>query len=243
MKKIAMAALLLIAGHAALGQAETDTAAMIVDRYLKALNYASISDKQMLYIESSIYDFEDRKDTVWMKRWYVAPHHYRTELWYRGELQLGFYTDGVSKAKRYDPEYKQWREVTLSTYYDWAQGYDFHGPLYNWRNNGSELQYVGETEVGGVKVQQVRVRAPKMFERDYMFETNDGLLFYVKEYPKTYGGEELIQDSQVDWRAFTQYIHEGEMMFPYTESYKKDGRVTVINHRYSMQAKDMKKFE
>lgn len=221
----------------------SDTAKTIVDRFLKALNYEALPADSMLYIESSIFDFHDRSDTLVMKRWFLPPHSHRVELWVHGKLQLGYLTDGIDNARRYDTVKHVWQKMTLADYYDKGAAYDFHTPLYKWRTNGSEMQYLGEKELHGVKVDEVHVETPGMHTREYLFEKENGLLFFVIEHPEVYGGDVDPRNTHVDWRAFTDYIHVGSSMLPYTESYKRAGRVTVINHRYAFVKKEKKKFE
>lgn len=219
-----------------------DTARMIVERYLNALNYDSLPSNSVLYIESSIYDFENRSDTLFMKRWFMPPHCFRTELWYHKQLQIGYRTDGQSISRMYDTVKHAWTDIDLASYYDFGGSYDFHGPLYYWRSNGTEMHYVGEREVGGVKVYQVHVETPRMYSRDYLFEQKDGLLFFIIEHPQTFGDEKL-RGEHVEWRAFTDYVHVGKCLMPYTESYKHNGQVTVIDHRYTIMKKDKRIFE
>ena len=220
----------------------SDTAKAIVERFLKALNYEALPADSILYIESSIFDFHDRSDTLVMKRWFMPPHNHRVELWSHGQIQLGYLTDGVDNARRYDTVDRVWRKITLADYYDRGSAYDFRTPLYNWRTNGTELQYLGEKEIQGVKVYEVHAETPGMHIREYLFERENGLLFFVIEHPEIFGGEVDPLHRNVDWRAFTDYIHIGQSLLPYTESYRRDGRVTVINHRYAVLKKDKQKF-
>ena len=216
---------------------------MIVSRYIAALNYDSLPSSQMLYIESKIFDFNDRSDSLVMKRWFMSPHYFRTELWHNQKLLVGYSTDGMNYAYQFDTLKQSWKTIDLATYYDHGSAYDFHGPLYYWRTNGTELQYVGEKEVGGVDVYQVHAETPNMFARDYLFEKENGLLFFIIEHPQTYSDQRMRNDTRVEWRAYSDYIKLGKSMLPYTESYKKDGLITVINHRYAFLKRDKRKFE
>lgn len=221
----------------------SDTAKALVDRFLKAMNYEALPTDSMLYIESFIFDFNDRSDTLVMKRWFQPPHNHRVELWSHGKIEVGYLTDGTSNARRYDTIKHRWQKIDLADYYDKGAAYDFHSPLYNWRTNGTELQYLGEWEIHGVKVYKVHAETPGMFIRDYLFEKENGLLFFVIEHSEIFGGETDPYHRNVDWRAFTDYIHIGSMLLPYTESYKRNGHTTVINHRYAFLKKDHHKFE
>ena len=221
----------------------SDTAKAIVERFLKALNYEALPADSMLYIESSIFDFHDRSDTLVMKRWFLPPHSHRVELWLHGKLQLGYLTNGLDNARLYDTIKHVWQKMTLADYYDKGAAYDFHTPLYKWRTNGTEVQYLGEKEIQGVKVYEVHVETPGMYKREYLFERENRLLFFIIEHTEIYSGEVDPYHRNVDWRAFTDYIHIGQSLLPYTESYRRDGRVTVINHRYTFLKKEKKKFE
>lgn len=221
----------------------SDTAKAIVDNFLRALNYEALPADSMLYIESSIFDFNDRSDTLVMKRWFMPPHNHRVEIWEHGNIQLGYLTNGTDNARRYDTVKHRWQKIDLATYYDNGFAYDFHSPLYSWRTNGTELHYLGKWELHGVKVYKVHAETPSMYARDYLFDIDNGLLFFVIEYSTVFGGEEDPYHRNVDWRAFTDYIHIGKSLLPYTESYKQNGHVTVINHRYAFLKKDRKKFE
>ena len=220
-----------------------DTAKSIVDAFIGKLNYEALPTDSMLYIESAIFDFHDRTDTIYLKRWFLPPHNHRVELWSHAKIVLGYLTDGVKNARRFDTLKHVWQKIDLADYYDHGAAYDFRRPLYNWRTKGTEFQYLGEKEIEGVKVWQVHAASPGMYVRDYLFDCGTGLLFFVIEHSTYFEGDEDPYHRNVDWRAFSDYIHIGNSMLPYTESYKQNGRVTVINHRYSFLKKDRRKFE
>ena len=221
----------------------SDTAKAIVSKFIDALNYEALPSDSMLYIESSIFDFHDRSDSMLMKRWFMPPHNHRVEIWSNGAMQLGYLSNGTDNARHYDTVKQVWQKIDLATYYDNGSAYDFHTPLYYWRTNGTELQYLGEWEIEGVKVYKVHAETPGMHVRDYLFEKDNGLLFFIIEHAELFGGDTDPLHRNVDWRAFTDYIHIGKSLLPYTESYKRMGQVTVVKHRYAILKKDRRKFD
>lgn len=212
-------------------EAPTDSAAMIVDQYLRLLNFDAVKTDSMLYIESFVIDRDNTDDTLFMRRWHIEPNSNRVELWHGGELGFGLTTDGYKIFKKYNAEKKQWQRIPVETYYDNESGYNYHGPLHNWRKLGVELTYMGELDFQGNRVYRVLAKEPYRYDRYYLFEKMSSILFLIDE--QTTHSEDITDKAiHVDWRAFHEYVPLGDCLFPSVESYQHEERITIIYHKY-----------
>lgn len=230
MRKVIVFIFVLVVAGVTLAQ--QDSATIVIDRYLNLLNYNELPTDSMLYIETQMVDRNNTDDTVIVKRWYQYPNSYRTEIWINHTLDDGFFNTNDSLRRYYDKKYRVWRIPTIETYYDMQRAYNFHGPFFYWRSNGTELYYEGTKTFQGHLVQQVLVRAPAMLDRHYIFEKESGLLFLFTEdttHLETRGGFDRV--SHVDWRAIHEFQPVNAAIFPSIESYQSEGRIYIIKHR------------
>ena len=109
MKKLLLCLLLGVGCHIAIAQqtAAIDSATMVVDRFLKILNYEAIRNDSILYVESTITTRNDSGDTLWMRRWFLWPNLNRTELWHEGVLKFGLVSNGHGRYRRFDETHIQ----------------------------------------------------------------------------------------------------------------------------------------
>lgn len=234
MKKLLLCLLLGVGCHIAIAQqtAAIDSATMVVDRFLKILNYEAIRNDSILYVESTITTRNDTGDTLWMRRWFLWPNLNRTELWHEGVLKFGLVSNGHGRYRRFDPDKRIWKDAQEFSYVDQAMAYDYRGPLYRWNMNGLELIYQGEWNYNSNKVYRILIKDPSRYDRYYMFEKESGLLFLIKEL-ETQGDDVMTSDIHVDWRAYHEYMPFGRSILPSVESYQKGPSITIIHHSYS----------
>lgn len=211
--------------------ASTDSAALVVNRYLRLLNFESLRTDSILYIESYIINRSDLTDTTFMRRWHVEPNQDRVELWHGGELGYGLVTDGKQLFKKYNAKKKVWETISASKYFDDAPAYDFHGPLYRWKTDGLEMHYQGEWNYNGNTAYRILIQSPTRYDRYYMFEKESGLLFLIDEL-STHSENMDPNAPHVDWRACHEFTPLGRCLFPSIESYQYNGAVTIIYHHF-----------
>lgn len=221
---------LLLAGSAWAQEPEYkfDSAIFVVKQYLQKLNHQSIRADSMLYIESYIYDRETPTDTLVMKRWYVAPNLYRSEVWHGDTVQEILYSNARNLFRWYDGEKGNWQDLSPAWYYDKAEAYNFHGPLHNWNYDGSELSYQGIWRYNGQEAYRIFIQCPSRYDRFYLFEKESGLLFLIDEQTEHNPDMQLRDGKHVEWRAIHEYTPLGEALFPTVESYQFEGRITLI---------------
>ncbi len=221
-----------------------DSAAFVVDRYLSVLNFEGVRSDSMLYIETYIYNRSNPHDTLVMKRWHVEPQYNRVEIWHHDELQQGYYTNCYDKYREYDAEVGRWTSITTSDYYDIFTAYDFRGPLYHWRSNGVELTYSGIWNYNGHEAYRVMAKAPHRFDRYYLFEKENGLLFLIDETDTPGHDMATKKDSKhTDWRAIHEFQPLGNVLFPSIESYQYEKEITLMFHHYKYLPINMDLFE
>ena len=233
MKKLILCLIFAAGCYAAAAQqpADTDSATMVVERYLKILNYEAIRNDSILYVESFITNRNDPSDTLQMRRWFMWPNLNRTELWHHGVMKFGLVSNGHGRYRRFDADKRVWKDAQEFSYLDQAMAYDYRGPLYRWDMNGLELIYQGEWNYNSNKVYRILVKDPARFDRYYMFEKESGLLFLIKEL-ETHGDDVVTSDIHVDWRAYHEYQPFGHSLLPSAESYQKGASITIIHHSY-----------
>lgn len=210
-------------------QTTVDSAELIVDRYIKILNFDAIKSDSMLYIESRITHRSSPNDTIILKRWYLAPYSYRTELWHKDTLTFGLLTNGRTTHKRLKEGEKKWEDVSISSYMDDFPGYDFHGPFAHYKVMGWAMEYQGVWDMNGHKVYRIFVQAPRRYDRYYLFEKETNLLFLIDEKDTYDPSNTLVEGSHVDWRAYHEYTPKGACTFPTIESYQYEGEITTMH--------------
>lgn len=222
-----LTALLALLPLAAVGQ--IDTAARIVDRYEQLLGADRLPQDSMLTMVTTITS-PGSQDTFIMKRWYIAPHMLRTEVWHKDTLQTGFCTNGKDRFRSYRPAKGFWEDLPDYIFYEKHLGYDFRGPLYNWRAQGLTLTYKGITRAkGDHELLTVTVEGPGLFTRHYMFEPT-GLLAVIIETDEMdtteyrYNGE-----PHTEWKLEHEYMEVGSSsLLPKEESFMREGVLTIM---------------
>lgn len=245
MKKIAIVLIMALGLNAAAQQKpETaDSAEAIVDRYMEMMEPASNRTDSILYMETYIYFRSTPHDTAIMKRWFLPPNRFRYELWFGDTLREGAYSDGKKVFREYQWDMLDgWTRVAESRYYVIVPGYDFRGPLYNWRANGSEMKYLGIWNFQGNKVYRVLMETPDKYNRYLLFEKESGLLFMIQETNEHSEYSRHIAYKHPDWHAYHEYQPVGAALLPSIESYQVDNDILFHFTRYSYIPLNMKIF-
>lgn len=209
-----------------------DTAVLVVDRYLKILNYDNMPSDSMLYIETIIVDRDNPKDTTLMKRWFVMHQKMRGEIYVNGVRQKALRTNGKDLFREF--KNGRWRAIDPANFYTKLAEYDFRGPLYNWRTQGVELEYKGSWMYNGNEVYRVLVHDPFRYDRYYLFDKQSGLLFMIDELPIDPTTTKSDAVPNVDWRAIHEYYPIHMMFIPSEESYQIDGNITLMHSTMKM---------
>jgi len=238
MKRTAIITLLLALLPLAAVAQKIDTAAAIVDRYLELLGADRLPQDSMLTLVTTITS-PGSQDTFIMKRWYMAPHMMRVEVWHGKKLQTGLCTNGKNRFRVYRPKLGYWEEKYDYAFYEDMDNYDFRGPLYNWRAKGLTLRYKGITLAkGDHELQTVIVEGPRIFTRHYMFEPT-GLLSVIIETDELdtteykYNGEPHTQ-----WKIEHEYMQVGpNSILPKEESFLRDGVLTIMRTEAKLERK------
>ena len=218
-----------------------DTATLIVDRYLRALNVEAQKTDSMLYVETVTVCREHPGDTMFMKRWFLPPQCMRAEVFEKGRRVVGYRSNGKDVYREFKKG--KWSTISPSEFLTLASGYDFRGPLYNWRINGIDLTYEGEWLFNNQPVYRVLVQDIFRYDRHYLFDKSNYLMFLADEIPPT---EEKAKREQaaapIEWRAIHEYLPVGEMLLPSVESYQVNGELFIVYHTYRYLPVDMRLF-
>lgn len=230
MIKKTIIALLAVLPMAAAGQGvetNADTAARIVDRYVGMLNYGALPSDSVLTMRTVV-TVGDQGDTFVMLRWFVPPQMMRLEVWKGKRLHAALCTNGKDRYRQYKPDLGYWVTVEKVGFYERLVGYDFRGPLYNWRAHGASLKYKGlTTAMGGHRLETVEVEAPGQYKRYYFFEPT-GLLSVIVETDEIDVDEYKKSDlTRIEWKCFHEYLQIGESLLPKQESFLRQGMLTV----------------
>lgn len=226
---------LLAAGFTTHGQA-VDTAARIVDRYNELLgNYRWPADS--LLVMKTLITSPGSTDTFVMKRWYMPPQMQRVEVWLGKILQTGFCSNGKDVFRMYRDRWREWKDTSSLAYYENFVGYDFRGPLYNWRAQGAELTYKGLSSVLGRNgMESVKVVTPRLYSRYYFFEPT-GLMSVVVETDEI-NEEPPHKVPHTEWKFIHEYLPVGNCLLPCKESFMRDGKLTVMETTAHFEAAD-----
>lgn len=220
-----------------------DSAAIIVDKYLDMINYNGIRSDSILYIETTIVSDNQLEDTLIMKRWFFPKGNTRLEFWQYGKRQTCFHSNDDKIFRKYDTIAHAWTSETKDTYHAECDRYNYYGPLYKWEISGVELIYRGVSSFEGSPIYVIHVECPEHYDRNYFFEQNSGVLFFVQEFPTIEGKPMTKYDSQVDWRAIHEYKPFGESLLPSVESYQYHGVISILRHTYKYVAYNKDIFE
>lgn len=231
MKRTVIAILLLLPALA-FGQRTPgtgdDTSATVVDRYLQLMNFEGYSTDSMLVMETAVTVYGS-DDTLWMYRWFSPPRKHRVELWHKGTLIEGLIGNNEDVFLHYDAREHQWKELEEQEFLTQVSGYDFRGPLYLWRWNGSSLTWNGLTELDGHPMQVVKVSRPGMYDRFYMFDPGSGLLTLIVESENYSTTHAPMKESHVEWKSIHEYLPVSTHLVPSLESFQRDGKLTILS--------------
>ena len=245
MRKIIVIAIMLsmyVGGRCQNHEYTVDSAEMVVQNYIRLMNFDAIKSDSTLYIESYIYQRSDPHDTTIMKRWFLPPFNYRTEVWHSDTMVTGLSCNGKDVYMMYSKGNKRWEDANMSSFYNEFWGYDFHGPLFKWKTDNTHLQYKGIWKFNDQEVYRIFVTNPDRYERYYMFDKRSGLLFLIDETDSHSDRMVVLDDEHVDWRAYHEYQPVGKALLPSIESYQYGGDITLIFHTYKYVTKDEKLF-
>lgn len=229
MKRILITLLLLLPATAfgQLGNGD-DTAATVVDRYLTLLNIEGYSEDSMLVMETAVTVYGS-DDTLWMRRWFAPAKKLRMELWYKDTLTEGLISNGVDNFLRYDAKKGKWVEESRQKMAHLLSGYDFRGPLYLWRWNGSTLTWNGMGDIKGKPMQVVKVSRSGMYDRYYMFDPASGLLTLIMESEDFDPENPPKKEGHIEWKSVNEYLPVSNHLVPSLESFMRDGRLTILS--------------
>ena len=228
MKKATIILTLLLAGWlGASGQNHQympDSAELVVKRYYDLLNYEGICRDSILYIETIIFKRSDTTDKAVLKRWFLTPNSNRVELWHGDTLMEGVYSNGVDVFREYRRGVLDgWTRVAESRYYNVAPDYDFRGALYTRKADAAEMKYEGLWDFNGHTGYRVYVDTPFKYCRNYLFEKESGLLFFVQYTNKHSQYTNHQAYDHPDWHAIHEYQPLGNILLPSVESYQMKG--------------------
>ncbi|MBR1765752.1 MAG: hypothetical protein IJ745_01760 [Bacteroidales bacterium] len=240
---LALAALLPMAAWAQKGATpQDDTAAAVVDRYVAMMNIEGLPQDSLLVMETAI-TFYGSKDTVWMKRWFAQPQCQRVEVWCDGKLETGLVSNGKDRFRRYVKVDEAWESTSQMDLLDRLWGYDFRGPLHNWRAKGATLKWNGVTTLKGQSLQVVMVQMPDMYTRYYMFEPGSGLLTLIIETDEQSDNTNRPPENHTEWKSMHEYQPIGKSLLPSLESFLRNGVLTVMSTAMHFEKLDLSIFE
>ena len=215
---------------------DTAIAAAIINNYLAYVNFNHLLKDSIVYVRSTIVERSHPTDTIVILRWYGNNRKERIEMWQNGKMEDAYYSDGKKLFRRFSKSFRTWRDMTQYSYYDHTIPLDIRGALYDWRSKGSEAYFVGQYTYNDHPVYRVFVTSPKIYDRNYFFERETGLLFLVKEENHIFGDDAPVFDSKpVDWRAWHEFTPFNGCLLPTIESYQIDDQLYVIHNSYSMR--------
>ena len=209
-----------------MSQTQPDSAAIVINSYLKKLGHDALN-WQTVDIKSVI-TFSNSSDTLIMERRFAFPEYSFVKISHKGETLSGLYSTG-EEFLMYDTARHSWDVTSESDYLRMLAGYDIRGPLWNWENMSILAEYRGTSDFEGNRVYRVRVHDPLRGDREYLFEQTSGNLFLTIELPH----EE--QKPAVDWRAIHEYTPVGAFLFPTLESYQAGGVITIITSQVELR--------
>lgn len=221
----------------------SDSARMVVDRYVQMLDIDRLPQDSMLVMETAVTTHLDRKDTIWMRRWYAPGERHRIEVWDGKNLTYGVVSNGKDRFRYYRTAYESWDAINRQELEKKLQGYDFRGPLYRWDEKGAHLSWNGTTMLKGQPLQVIKIDCPNMYTRYYMFEPESGLLTLIFETDELYDGTKEIRPGHIEWKSYHEFQPLRTGMLPSLESFMRDGVLTIMSTTYRFEAIDNNIFE
>lgn len=216
---------------------DTAKAASIIDNYIGYINFDHLLSDSVVAVVSHVVERSHPNDTIFIYRWYSNGHQNRIEMWQKGRMEDAYYSDGKKLFRRFSGTRREWVDMMQLSYYDLTMALDVRGALFDWRSKGAEATYLGEYNYNGHPVYRVFVISPEIFDRNYFFEKETGLLFILTEDDHIFGDANQSANSyRVDWRAWHEFTPFRGCLLPSIESYQVDGQIVIIHHYYHMEA-------
>ena len=218
-------------------EGDTAMAARIIDNYLGYLNFNHLLNDSVVAVVSYVVDRSHPNDTITIYRWYAANHQNRIEMWQDNRMEDAYFSNGKGIFRRFSSGRREWVDLTQMSYYDLTSALDIRGALYEWRSKGSEPSYMGEYNYEGHPVYRVFVASPEIYDRNYFFEKETGLLFILTEEDHIFGDNKPSQNAhRVDWRAWHEFTPFHGCLLPSIESYQIMTQIVIIHHYYHLEA-------
>ncbi len=241
MKNILLAALMLLPPTLQAQHHQfviTDTAAHVVDNYLRLLNLDDLPEDSILFLETSI-THPGNTDTFTMRRWYARPQMFRVEVWRDDTLQTGLCSNGVARFRHYNPNHGHWDDLRAERFHNELIPYDFRGPLYNWRHSGAELTWKGTVDYNGHPLQAVHVAMPDRYERTYLFDPSNGLLTLILETDSLPSGARRHPEARIEWKIVHEYLPVSTSLLPSLESFLRGTTLTILATKPQLLPRDI----
>lgn len=217
-------------------EGDTAKAAQIINNYLGFVDFTPLLADSTVAVVSYVVERSHPKDTITIYRWYAANRMTRIEMWQKGKMQDAYHSDGRNLFRRFIQNHREWVDLMPSTYYNLTQALDIRGALYNWRGKGAEAVYVGEYTYKNHPVYRVFVSSPEIFDRNYFFEKETGLLFILTEENHIFGDIDPTENAlRVDWRAWHEFTPFKGFLVPSIESYQIKNQIFIIHHYYHLE--------
>lgn len=226
MKRIYLLLIALALGGTVHSQT-VDTAAWIVDNYLDMMGTSRWPVDSMLVMETTV-TTPGTTDTFVIKRWHLPPTMFRVEVWNGKTLQNAYCSNGNDRYRSYRPRYGYWVDIQPGHFQESFGAYDFRGPLFNWRAAGAKLTYTGIAKaMGEYDMMSVKVEAPSLFTRYYLFEPS-GLLSVIVETDELDSNYNPVPEARIEWKIIHEYMRMGDRLLPKQESFMREGQLTVM---------------
>ena len=223
-------------------KATTDSAELLVQRYIRMLNYDALPKDSMLVMETTV-SYLGSPDTFVMRRWYAYPDMLRVEIWKGDSLNHGFCTNGSDRYREYVSRHGWWEDVFSAEFMRRVKPYDFHCPLYDWNPEEAQLTYAGTTSLKGQVLNAVRVEQSGSHPYHYLFEEQSGmLLFIIAANEESSGQETHMHLNRTDWKAFHEYTPVGTSLIASEESFMRNGILTIQHTKAHFEAVDRMRF-
>ena len=238
MKKRLLTLLLLLPACLWAQKASTDTAEMLVQRYIRMLNYDALPKDSMLVMETTV-SYLGLPDTFVMRRWYAYPDMLRVEVWQDDTLTHGFCTNGTDRYREYVQHHGWWEDLFSKEFLRRVKPYDFHCPLYDWTPDGDmKITYTGTSELKGQALKTVRVEQKNMYIHHFLFEEQSGLLLFIFVSDQLTEGSSGIEYMHTNWKAFHEYLPVGGSLIASEESFMRNGTLTIQRTQAHFEAVD-----
>lgn len=226
------------------GAQEKDSADIVVDRYLKMMNYDGLPHDSTLVLETTV-TFHGSPDTFLLRRWYAPPAMMRVEVWHGDTLTEGLCTNGDDRHREYSRHQGWWNDIASNSFHEKMAAYDFRGELFNRQVLGSKLTYRGTVTTKGQRLQVVSSERKQYYTRYYMFEARSGLLVLMQEKDEmeeaknqTERIKKTLRIKPIEYKVVHEYQPLGECLVPSQESYMRDGLLTIMETKAHLVPRD-----